>query len=84
LTKNVCRILKPTVDDHGAVREALDEYLRAFGRRLGEFLFPSRRDRDRCITTRQYARLVSGALRPSALALVSLSFHTAMHAIVAS
>ena len=40
-------------------REAIDEYLRALGRKPGEFLFPSRRYRDRCITTRQYARLVS-------------------------
>ena len=35
-------------------REALDEYLRAFGRKPGNFLFPSRRHKDRCITTRQY------------------------------
>ncbi|HTV69807.1 MAG TPA: tyrosine-type recombinase/integrase, partial [Rhizobiaceae bacterium] len=41
-------------------REALDEYLRVFGRKPGNFLFPSRRYKDRCITTRQYARLVSG------------------------
>src|SRR6185437_10201316 len=40
-------------------REAIDGYLRAFGRRPGDFLFPSRRHKDRCITTRQYARLVS-------------------------
>jgi integrase len=40
-------------------REALDEYLRAFGRKTGNFLFPSRRHKDRCVTTRQYARLVS-------------------------
>jgi integrase len=40
-------------------REAIDEYLRAFDRRPGDFLFPSRRHKGRCITTRQYARLVS-------------------------
>jgi integrase len=40
-------------------RETLDEYLRAFGTKPGDFLFPSRRHRDRCITTRQYSRLVS-------------------------
>jgi len=40
-------------------RETLDEYLRAFGRKPSDFLFPSRRHRDRCITTRQYSRLVS-------------------------
>jgi integrase len=39
-------------------RETLDEYLRAFGRKTGNFLFPSRRHKDWCITTRQYARLV--------------------------
>ena len=40
-------------------REVLDEYLRAYGRKPGDFLFPSRCHKDRCITTRQYARLVS-------------------------
>ncbi len=40
-------------------REAVDEYLRATGKKPGEFLFPGRGDRNRCLTTRQYARLVS-------------------------
>ena len=40
-------------------REAVDEYLRATGKKPGEFLFPSRGGRERCLTTRQYARLVS-------------------------
>ncbi len=40
-------------------REVLDEYLRTFDRKPGAFLFPSRRHKDRCITTRQYARLVA-------------------------
>jgi integrase len=39
-------------------REAVDAYLRAAGRRPGEFLFPGRGG-DRCMTTRQYARLVA-------------------------
>jgi len=39
-------------------REAVDAYLRAAGRRPGEFLFPGRRA-GRCITTRQYARLIA-------------------------
>jgi integrase len=43
-------------------RETLDEYLRVFGRKPGDFLFPSRGHKDRCLTTRQYARLVSGWL----------------------
>ena len=40
-------------------REAIDIYVRTTGRKLGEFLFPSRRNRHGSITTRQYARLVS-------------------------
>jgi integrase len=47
--------------------EALDDYLRAFGRKPGAFLFPSRCHKDRCITTRQYARLVSGWIASSGL-----------------
>jgi integrase len=39
-------------------RQALDEYLRACAARPGEFLFPTRRDHSRPMTTRQYARLV--------------------------
>jgi len=40
-------------------REAVDGYLRALGKKPNEFLFMSRRDKGRCMTTRQYARLVS-------------------------
>lgn len=40
-------------------REAVDRYIRTEARKPGEFLFPSVRGPDRCITTRQYARLVS-------------------------
>ena len=36
-----------------------DDYLRATGKRPGEFLFTGRRGPDRNMTTRQYARLVS-------------------------
>jgi hypothetical protein len=39
-------------------REAVDSYIGAASKKPGEFLFSSRRDRDRSITTRQYARLV--------------------------
>lgn len=39
-------------------RQALDDYLRATGRGAGECLFPGRRDPNRPLTTRQYARLV--------------------------
>jgi integrase len=40
-------------------RQAIDEYITASGRKPGEFLFPSRRNHERSITTRHYARLVS-------------------------
>jgi integrase len=40
-------------------RQAVDDYLRATGKRSGEFLFTGRRGPDRGMTTRQYARLVS-------------------------
>ncbi len=41
-------------------RQAIDDYLKAANKRPGEFLFTSRRGPDRDMTTRQYARLVSG------------------------
>jgi integrase len=40
-------------------RQAIDDDLKAARRRPGEFLFPGRRGPGRCITTRQYARLLS-------------------------
>jgi integrase len=40
-------------------REAVDTYIRAANKKPGEFLFDGRRGRDRPLTTRQYARLVS-------------------------
>lgn len=40
-------------------REAVDDYIKAAGKKPGEFLFASRRNQGRCMTTRQYARLVS-------------------------
>lgn len=40
-------------------RQAIDEYLKAARRRPGEFVFTGRRGKDRSLTTRQYARLVS-------------------------
>jgi integrase len=41
-------------------REAVDDYIKIAGKVSGEFLFRGRRNREQCITTRQYARLVSG------------------------
>ncbi len=40
-------------------REAVDDYLRAAGKKASEFLFAGRGGSGRCTTTRQYARLVS-------------------------
>jgi len=40
-------------------RQAVDDYLKATGKRPGEFLFTGRRGPNRNMTTRQYARLVS-------------------------
>jgi integrase len=40
-------------------RQAVDDYLNATGKGPGEFLFTGHRGPARCMTTRQYARLVS-------------------------
>ena len=40
-------------------RQAIDEYMKAACIKPGEYLFPSRRNLGRCITTRHYARLVA-------------------------
>jgi len=40
-------------------RQAVDDYLRAAGKKSGQLLFTGRRDPRRGMTTRQYARLVS-------------------------
>src|SRR5258705_8879451 len=41
-------------------RQAVDEYLKAAHKRPGDFLFMGRRGSDTNMTTRQYARVVSG------------------------
>jgi integrase len=40
-------------------RQAVDDYIRAISKKPGEFLFTGRRGLGQCMTTRQYARLVS-------------------------
>jgi integrase len=40
-------------------REAIDTFLRATGKKSGDYLFSGRGGPDRCLTTRQYARLLS-------------------------
>ena len=39
--------------------QAVDDYLKPGGKKPGDFLFTGWRGRDRCLTTRQYARLLS-------------------------
>lgn len=45
-----------------ATRQALDDYLRATGKKPGNRLFTGRRSPNQALTTRQYARLLSGWL----------------------
>ncbi|MGO9700774.1 MAG: tyrosine-type recombinase/integrase, partial [Xanthobacteraceae bacterium] len=40
-------------------RQAIDDYLKAAAKKPGEFLFAGRRGSGHCMTTRQYARLLS-------------------------
>ena len=40
-------------------RQAVDDYIELAGKKPGEFLFVGRRGQGQCMTTRQYARLVS-------------------------
>ena len=40
-------------------RQAVDAYIRTAGKKPGDFLFTRPRGLDRCMTTRQYARLLS-------------------------
>jgi integrase len=40
-------------------RQAIDDYLKAAGKKSGDFLFTGRRGFRQCMTTRQYARLLS-------------------------
>jgi hypothetical protein len=46
----------------GASAARVDDYFKAVGKKPGEFLFSGRGDHNRCMTTRQYARLVSNWL----------------------
>ena len=41
-------------------RQSVDDYIRAASKKPGEFLFIGRHGPEQCMTTRQYARLVSG------------------------
>lgn len=53
-----------------STRQAVDDYLKASGKKPGEYLFTDRRGPDCSLTTRQYARLL-----PDWLASVGLDPH---------
>ncbi len=58
-------------------RQAIDDYIEAKNKKSGDFLFTGYRGPGKCLTTRQYARLVSGwvsgiGLDPSAFGTHSL------------
>jgi integrase len=59
-------------------RQAVDDYLRDSGSKAGQCLFPGRRGPDAHLTTRQYARLVSGWV--SGIGLDPLKFATHLDA----
>ncbi|MEQ1523821.1 MAG: tyrosine-type recombinase/integrase [Aestuariivirga sp.] len=44
-------------------RQSLDDYMMVAGKKTGEFLFSGHKGLNRCLTTRQYARLVSEWVR---------------------
>ncbi len=49
--------VKFELTDH--TRQAVDDYLKAAGKKPGQYLFTGRRGFGQCMTTRQYARLLS-------------------------
>ncbi len=57
-------------------RQAVDDYLRTTGKKPGEFLFGRDRRPGRCMSTRQYARLVSDWIRSIGLDPSSFGTHS--------
>ena len=55
--KKTARPVKFELTDQ--TRQAVDDYIRAAGKKVGELLFTGRRGNGQCMTTRQYARLLS-------------------------
>ena len=51
-------------------RQAVDDYIKAARKKPGEFLFAARQSPDRCMSTRQYARLVPEWIASVGLALL--------------
>src|SRR6202165_4175069 len=57
-------------------RQAVDDYLRTTGKKSGEFLFGRHRRPGQCMSTRQYARLVSDWTRSIGLDPSSFGTHS--------
>ena len=57
-------------------RQAVDDYLRTSGKKPGEFLFGRHRRMGQCMSTRQYARLVSDWIRSIGLDPSSFGTHS--------
>jgi integrase len=57
-------------------RQAVDDYLRTSGKQAGEFLFGRHRRPGLCMSTRQYARLVSDWVRSIGLDSTSFGTHS--------
>jgi integrase len=57
-------------------RQAVDDYLRISGKKPGEFLFGRQRRQGQCMSTRQYARLVSDWIRSIGLDASSFGTHS--------
>jgi integrase len=57
-------------------RQAVDDYLRTSGKKPGEFLFGRHRRLGQCMSTRQYARLVSDWIRSIGLDPSSFGTHS--------
>jgi len=60
-------------------RQAVDDYIKTAGKKPSEFLFSGRGDSNRCMTTRQYSRLVSNWI-----ATIGLDPHFFHHALTAT
>ena len=59
-----------------ATRQAVDDYLKATGKKPGQFLFTGRGGPDRSLTTRQYARLLASWIAGIGLEPNSFSTHS--------
>jgi integrase len=68
------RPVKFEITDH--TRQAIDEYLRASGKKPGDLMFTGRKGPTQCLTTRQYARLVSNWIESIGLDPLQFGTHS--------